>query len=309
MKEKILKILKITVIVIASLLIINYGIFLYGVFKNNLKFSSVSALKRTNFSVENLMNYDYREPSGLNYKNKKSIIIFGCGYAEGVDLNDNQTFEKKLSDYLKVPVYNRGIGAGFIQHAILQVQSGKIDDIIKNSSTVIYIIANKIDFIRLKTYPSNLFDPQFVYSKELYPVLQDKDDNLVFINSKFPSVSGNIFSRLITKVFYKNFYEKIYSDLEELTIIHLEKLNEELKKLNPNIKLVVLMYCDLYKDMNKLNNDLEREGITVLYVTSLSKLAQDELLSDEYQTKKYKHPNEKVWNLLTPAIAKELKKL
>ena len=308
MKEKILKIFKITVIIIAILLIINYGIFSYGVFKNPLKFSSVSALKRKNFSVENLMNEDYREPSGLNYKNKKSIIVFGCGYAEGVDLNDDQTFEKKLSDYLKVPVYNRGFGAGFIQHAILQVQSGKIDDIIKNSSTAIYIIANKKDFIRLKTYPSNLFDPQFVYSKELYPVFKDKDDDLVLINSKFPSVSGNIFSRLITKVFYKNFYEKIYSDLEELTIIHLEKLNEELKKLNPNIKLVVLMYCES-GDMKQFNKALKKGGITVLYVTELTELPMNELLSDEYQTKQYKHPNEKVWNLLTPAIAKELKKL
>ncbi len=67
-----------------------------------------------------------RKPDGLKYKNKDSIIIFGCSYALGQYLNYNQTFSYKLAEFLKRPVYNRAISAGSFQHMYMQTISDSL---------------------------------------------------------------------------------------------------------------------------------------------------------------------------------------
>ncbi len=306
MKKKIFKILIICFFVLFILFEIYYGFFIYLVKQNHTDTKNLSLFYRHNFSIDNLMKEsNYRKPNGIKYKNKKSIIVFGCGFAAGVDLKDNQTFEKKLSDYLKVPVYNRGLGVGAIQHAILQVQSGKIDDIIKQSNIAIYITPTIMDAARLKVYPGPYLQPEFLYSKEIYPVMKQQNDDLVLINPKFPTLTGNIFNRLITK-----FNEQQINDIKILTqnnVIHFKKLNKELKAINPNIKFFVLLYWDNKEDIELFNNLMQIEGISVILVSELTKLTRKDLLSSQYRTKINQHPNEEVWNILTPAIAKKLK--
>ena len=310
MKKKILNILIIVVSLIVIILLINYGLYLYLINKNNVNKTQVSALIRKNITPENMLNIKYKNPSGLNYKNKKSIVVFGCGYAEGVDLSDDQTFEKKLSDYLKVPVYNKGIGSGFIQHTILAVQSGQMDDIIKKSNIAIYILPTINDAVRLKVYPDrNYFNPMFLYAKNLYPVFEEKNGELVLRNSKFPSLTGNTLNRLLTKIYLQKKYFNDCNLLTEYTVQHFIKLNNELKAINPNIKLVIINFWDLEQNTRAFNKLMKNENISVIHIADISKSLNIDLTSDEYRTEQNKHPNEKTWNILTPLIAKELKKI
>lgn len=309
MKKKILNTLKIVISLIVIVLLINYGLFLYLINTNNIDKTQVSALIRKNITPENMLNFKYRNSSGLNYKNKKAIVVFGCGYAEGVDLSDNQTFEKKLSDYLKVPVYNKGMGGGFIQHTIMAVQSGQMDDIIKKSNIAIYILPTLNDSVRLKVYPDrNYFSPTFLYAKNLYPIYEEKNGELVLRNSKFPSLTGNTLNRLLTKIYIQHKYFNKGNLLTKYTAQHFIKLNNELKAINPNIKLVVLIFWDLEQNTREFNKLMKNENISVIHIADISKSINVDLATDEYRTEQNKHPNEKVWNVLTPLIAKELKK-
>ena len=54
------------------------------------------------------------------------------------------------------------------------------------------------------------------------------------------------------------------------------------------------------------HNLLTKENIKVVYADELTRLNTEELLSDKYVTPIHKHPNETIWNIITPAIAKEL---
>ncbi len=308
MKKKILNVLIIVVSLIVIILLINYGLYLYLINTNKIDKSQVSAFIRKNITPENMLNLKYRNPSGLNYKNKKSIVVFGCGYAEGVDLNDNQTFEKKLSDYLKVPVYNQGMGGGFIQHTILAVQSGQMNDIIKKSNIAVYILPTLNDSIRLKVFPDrNYFSPTFLYSKNLYPVFEEKNGQLVLRNSKFPSFTGNTFNRLLTKLYFQKKYLNKGNLLTKYTAQHFVKLNNELKAINPNIKLVVAIFWDLEQNTREFNKLMQDENISIIHIGNISKSINVDLATDEYRTEQNKHPNEKTWDVLTPLIAKELK--
>ena len=40
--------------------------------------------------------------------NKKSIVVLGCSFAEGIHLSTNETFEAQLSKKTNRTVYNRG---------------------------------------------------------------------------------------------------------------------------------------------------------------------------------------------------------
>ena len=73
-----------------------------------------------------------------NYENNP-IVLFGCSFAWGLNLEDKQTFAYKLSQILKRPVINRAICAGGIQHMYYQTQQKDFYKLIPYSDTVIYI--------------------------------------------------------------------------------------------------------------------------------------------------------------------------
>ena len=54
------------------------------------------------------INVTPRKPDNENFKNPP-ILLFGCSFAYGEYLAQNQTFSYKLSKLLNSPVYNRAI--------------------------------------------------------------------------------------------------------------------------------------------------------------------------------------------------------
>ena len=102
-------------------------------------------------------NQNIEMENGTKYR-KNGIILFGCGFASGLGLENSQKFSYRLSEAVKRPVYNYGIAGGYIQHAILLVQSGELDNIIKNSDYVIYLCSGLRDGHRLEVYPGGFLD-------------------------------------------------------------------------------------------------------------------------------------------------------
>lgn len=63
-----------------------------------------------------IVKFNMRKPFGTQYK-KEPIAVFGCSYAYGYKLKDEQSFGYKLSEYTKRPVYNRAYSGLSIQHS------------------------------------------------------------------------------------------------------------------------------------------------------------------------------------------------
>lgn len=126
-------------------------------------------MKKQNYSINEIIaEIPFREPNGLNYK-KNNIIIFGCDFAEGLGLSDEQTFAAKLSEFTKRPVYNRAVGGGGIQHAIMQIQTYSLDKVVKNSDYAIFVLSSINDNTILYCYHGSFFDKYFLLSKFIYP--------------------------------------------------------------------------------------------------------------------------------------------
>ena len=240
--------------------------------------------------------------SGENYK-KKGIILFGCGFAAGLHLQDEQKFQAKLAPLVKRPVYNYGNPGSYIQNAILLVQSGMIDNVIKNCDYAVYMISGvNSDAYRLETYPGPYFDG-FLTRKQVYPVLKRQKDTLEdsIIDKSF--FSDSLMMRLLNKVYITNFKKE--EALLKNTYIHLLKLQEELKKKNPNIKMILFLYFSSEKALGQYDDLLKEQGIQIF---SAEDFEGDKIqeIPKYIQSRESFHPTEEAWNLLTPIFVKEM---
>lgn len=300
--------------VILIILLLNCAIYLYIICLKKLNVRDYKLFARKNFSIEHFMQtYDFRAPSGLEYKDKPSIIVFGCGITNYYLAKDEETINYQLSKYTKRPVYNRAVGGGGIQHAILQVQSGKLDDIIKNSSQSIYILSCQNDNLRLSVYPGPLIDPHYNLEEFLYPEYKyNKDKQLVLNKSVFPMLRGSVLYRLIDKIIVTGLYTyrfkswNLYKKNLDFAKEHFKKLNNELKKINPNTKFTVMFYYDDINDtdLQPIIRELGENGIKCIFIKSLTDV--DICENPKYINKQYSIPTKEAWMEFVPLIAKEL---
>ena len=267
-KNNLVKRLFILILIIFFIpLIINAALYLYVCAKYRIEMFEKDNIIRTNFSTENyIKNTEFREVSGAEKKGK-GITLFGCGITYGYNELANY-YAKKLSEICNCPVYNRGKGGHYIQHSILQVQSGDIDDIIKNSKYAIYFNPGDADYIRLQVYPGDYFDLNFIFSKYLYPkFITDNNNDLILYKSKHPYIEGSLLYRLserfIKKFKYVNI-PKYHKFQEEFFVKHVIKLKNELEKINPDIKLIVICYFSQEEELKYVLNSLKAQDIIVI---------------------------------------------
>lgn len=93
--------------------------------------------------------------------NNPSIVIFGCSFAYGQYLKQNQIFSYKLSQALNCPVYNRarsGMGLNFMYY---QTTKDSFYNEIPKPDTVIYVMIDDI-FRRMYTTMFGLNDIEYV---------------------------------------------------------------------------------------------------------------------------------------------------
>lgn len=79
----------------------------------------------------------FRSPSDLLYKNRP-IILFGCSFTYGQNLEQNQTMSYKLSQYTNRAVINRAHSGWGIQHMLWQLKNDKELTKIPNPEYIIY---------------------------------------------------------------------------------------------------------------------------------------------------------------------------
>lgn len=80
-------------------------------------------------------------------------------------------------------------------------------------------------------------------------------------------------------------------------------LNNELKQLNPNIKLVILFYWDGADSIIQLKQALENKNIILIHAFDLT---DENLQTSKYKQSENNHPRAEAWNLLVPKISKKI---
>lgn len=245
-----------------------------------------------------------RSPVGVEYKNKKPIVIFGCSYAYGKNLNKTETFGYKLSHYLKVPVYNRAMEGGSFQQMYMQTISESFFKEVPPTDTVIYVMIG--DHYRRMYGEAFWLDSFYLnpFYKEKNGELKLANYNNYFLNFLRYSTSVRIIKNLWYKYYLNNSFNQ--DKITDFALLHLKKSREKLEeKWNKKINFTVVLYDDRpIKFQDLFIKKLKQNGF-IVYVTS--ELTDENLSDEKYRSSKTEHPTKEAWDLLTPLIAEKIR--
>lgn len=306
-------------IIFFSLIIFASDLIIYKIYANNYykthpkiykinKFKYMPYLPGYILDLKNFFNgennlYSGRLPDGLQYKNTKPIVIFGCSYAFGQYLNQEQIFSAKLSNILKRPVYNRAISGGSFQHMYMQTLSPIFYEDVPMTDTVIYIMIGdhyRRSLIRYFDILDLHILPHFSQKNNKLHQYNHKNNFLNFIYSLY---TIKYFNHINAAKFINN--PKNADKLTDLSVLYFKEAKNELEKhWNKKINFYIILYEDWeipYKE--QLTQKLEKEGFIVI---STKDLTNEDLRTEKWQMQDNYHPTEAAWDMLTPKIIERL---
>ena len=273
----------------------------YHGFGDKMHYSFLNA--KVNSSDIEKMGRDFQEE--LKYDEKLSpIVLFGCSFALGIYLEDEQTFAYKLSQLSHRNVINRAVGGGSLSHMLYQTQSDYLYKKVPYSNDVIYILIDE-STIRL------LLDFYLITLKDFNLHYKKVNNDLVLVEYKNPFL--NLFKSLyLVKVYqqYKIYKyvndEKNSEEISDLELLYFIKARENLEnRWNTKVNFNVIIYNNgCIKALKPLKEKLAANGFNVIDTNDLT----DEILTEgKYIIPNDGHPTEDAWDLLTPLIYKKLK--
>ncbi len=238
----------------------------------------------------------FRKASGLNYK-KQPIIIFGCSYAYGEFLDDEDTISAKLSKLSKRPVYNYAIKGKGLQNTLFIVQNKLYDTNIKNPKYAIYIMmSDQIRRLYTNVCPDDYVgQPIYKFNKLGEPVIK---------SSYYPRYRQFYSFYYLNNLVYKYILEKQFNRHNRYVTLYFEQIQRQLKEQFPDIKFIILMFGDKTNfglDMSRLKDD----GFTVI---STEELTGINFFEKKYQiSEKDIHPNSEVWEIVASKLVEKYK--
>ena len=297
-------------VIIIMLLVLNYIAYKYlyprleaKALNNSMEFIVSDKYIQENNLEE--LNPEYREPVGLDYKNG-NILIFGCSYAYGYKLPMKETFQYKISERLKRPVYNYSSPGQAPQFALMKIRSHTIDDIIKKSDyAVLVTISEHIWRVHCN---SGGFPLEYAWPR--YDV---KNNKLVYHIPRFSIIETSYLYKYIRKLFFAGILSRSKSQIArnylfDLIKLHYIEIKNDLEKINPNIKVVIIVYAERpYLDwfvFSERWKELEEEGFTVIQVNKYIPQLRGK---KEYMIPNDGHPTGKAWTEITELITDKLK--
>lgn len=245
---------------------------------------------------QNYEQIHFRKIAGSQFLNRKPVVIFGCSFAYGVGLDEEQTFSYKLSEYLSRKVYNRANSGWGPQDMLYQLSRDDFYNTVKEEpAAVIYVFMDGHLYRTMREVWT--FENQIFY----------KNVKNGLKKSNFSS-GGFLYGYLARKIRYilaentwKN--EKKFAQNSRFLTEHFLSAKQEADKHWKNTKYYILVYsCSQIEKL--ILDELNHKGFEVIYATELTNV---NIQTTEYQLSETDmHPNEKAWNLLTPLIAQKL---
>ena len=172
--------------------------------------------------------YGRNTPIDFDFNNKLPVVVFGCSYAYGQNLNDNQTFTYKLSKILKRPVINRAVMAGSFQHMYYQSTKHSFYKRVPDSDEVIYImIQDHTRRMLVYTFYVNLNTFLLHYSIKNNKLVMDNYKNYLYNFLKSLYLCKLINHKWV-EYYIKN--DKNADKITDLEVIYFIKTRENLEK-------------------------------------------------------------------------------
>ena len=222
-------------------------------------------------------------------KNSRPIIVFGCSFAEGLFLKDEDKVSSRLADETGRVVYNRAMSAQGVQYMIYLLEDENFYKSVPEPEYAVYICINdQIRRLYVECCPW--------YKSSFYEL--DKAGNLSLIENPLYYTFPMAFvrARKIIK------YDKDDIAFLDKHFIYAKQLADKHWK---NTKWIILYYNKLmdntcYQELSKL----EKYGFKVVYA--------EEFVPDDFWTNlKYRtsvtdyHPTKEAWQLLIPQFVKK----
>lgn len=229
--------------------------------------------------------------------NANNIVWFGCSFAEGAGLNDNQTPCYKISELTGKSCINKAKGATGTQFMYYQINNDNIMNDAKNADYVIYtFIWNHIQ--RLYNYQVNPLIDMFNLR---YKII---DGHLVDITPEFnPLYSSFFVKRVLNKIVYEQAKEESYN-FKLFNKIMKETYNISQKRY-PNSKFIFIEFPELSKKElpDYEVKELESYGIKVVKVKDI--IGNVDIYDQKYWLPDNIHPTEQAWDLILPTIVEK----
>ncbi len=301
--KKFLKILTINMILIISLLFLTEIFLFFCEYKNQQEIVIKNNFDTTNNELFRYMITHYYFPSNLgieeyrrytphnNFQSLQSpILLFGCSYTYGEFLKDNETFSSVLHKYTNKPVFNFGV-SGTSPTEILYAL--KNIELFKNIPAPKYVI-----YTYIQDHRHRLYSP--IYS-HLTNYKLSKKDNEYFLKEYQNILPQNTFIyRKLKEIYYINHISKSKKDYI-LMKTYIKGINKQIENIwGKETSLVILFYEN---EDEQFLEEIKQLGIKIVLVSSLTK---ENMQSQEYRIPDDEHPNKKAWEVIVPALVKEL---
>lgn len=242
---------------------------------------------------------DFRKPIGLEYnKNNKvssPIIISGCSFTYGYGLKSTESFQFFLSEQTKRPVYNLGVIGGGLREALYILLTPNIrSKLLKDDNHIKYFIYTYIPSHKKRLYANyRMHVPNFKYDDSFSSLTYYQD----YLNNKTCFIPELM--HLYANYFIDN--DKAF----KLIKLYFKKINSIINKnfnnYNEKTKLVIFIYGD---EDNFNWDELKKDGIIIIKLKDISDI---NFQTEEYTISDNIHPNAKAWEVIVPALVKELK--
>lgn len=279
--------------------------FFYNKYFQLIKFNKIPySIKKQDFTLESIKQY-VRKPCGIdkNYK-KKPILIYGCSYAYGENLPQEETLSYFLSQKAKRPVYNFAMPARGLQHTLYLLEN---DEKVTPAPEYIFYVFIYDHARRMYMNCSKTDDCKYIY----YHL---KNGKMVLQKNKYDLSERFYTSKYLKETLYfylKNlFEEKIYNDLKSYFIA----IQDAAKEKYPNTKLVIINYGIANKKIlnSQRENELKKDGIEIINLRKeIKRKFNKDIKDDEYRLSpeedEYKHPNGKAWDIISDYLCEKYK--
>lgn len=261
-----------------------------------------------NFS-KNFLTNPHRTAVG-NDKNKFSIIVFGCSFADGIALEHN--FSKQLSDLTGRTVYNRAFGGMGPATAVWQTKNKEfyqtlLPDYKSNPPEYVIWVYIPLQFDRIYFDRYAIYTPLIIgYNIKNSHLVENK--SILLQLCRLNTVKSLIDKFIISKHFRTA--NDIFNENFDLLKIHFLETKYELQKRFPNIKFIILKFPVVnlnsnprFKGFEQISRWKELEKDFIVY--DLTKELNVNLLDEQYLIDDG-HPNEKAWEIVTKKLVKDL---
>ncbi|MGN0004391.1 MAG: hypothetical protein ACI37Z_00215 [Candidatus Gastranaerophilaceae bacterium] len=278
--------------------IIVYSIDWIALKKHNEKFGGYLIPYKYSLSL-NKYSYDYildekyyRKPTNTQ-SNLKPIYIFGCSFAYGEGLSDNETIDANLAKITKRPVYNFAYPGFSVQHMLYQLENIDFSKYKKPEYIIYFYMQDHLRRIQtpfMQPHETNRYPIYYTNNKGDFVFKKNRFDIPFYIVKKIQCFYAK----------YKTTSPDFEKNNNDLLKNHFLKANSIIKEKFPDSKFIIVLYEQESIKNKAVFNDLKKYGIEVI--------STKEITSEKLSDKKYKlidnHPSALAWKEITPKLVK-----